>query len=155
MPTLSQLFEKVYAADLHLDYVNKLVSIKNLGNIECVKSLEKIPEDSLDCIIAADVLEHVDNPEKIYSELRRVARHGYIQSPSWYGEEIMYGEHVHKWVMLIRNKKLYYRTVWKTLQPFLPFDYVFHRLYKRFFFWRLVHAILDELLNIFTIRYKF
>jgi SAM-dependent methyltransferase len=101
------------------------------------------------------LFEHVDDPKRIYSELRRVSKHGYVQSPSWFNEEIMYGEHVHKWVMIVRKGELYSRSVWKSLRPILPFDYIFHRLYKRFFFWRLVHAILDELLNLFTARYYF
>lgn len=101
------------------------------------------------------VFEHIDDPKRVYSEMRRVSKHGYIQSPTWFNEEILYGEHLHKWVMIVRNGKLYYRPVWKSLRPLLPFDYIFHRLYKRFFLWRLVHAILDELLNPFTTRYYF
>lgn len=101
------------------------------------------------------VFEHIDDPKRVYSEMRRVSKHGYIQSPTWFNEEILYGEHLHKWVMIVRNGKLYYRPVWKSLRPLLPFDYIFHRLYKRFFLWRLLHAILDELLNPFTTRYCF
>jgi len=110
---------------------------------------------AFDFVTCYYLLEHVDDPKKIFLELRRVAKHGYIQSPSWFNEEIMYGEHVHKWVMIVRNGKLFYRPVWKSLGPILPFDYIFHRLYKRFFIWQLIHAILDELLNLFTIRYYF
>jgi len=101
------------------------------------------------------LFEHVDDPKKIYSEMKRVSRHGYVQSPSWFNEEIMYGEPVHKWVMIIRDGKLYFRPVWKSLRPILPIDYVFQRLYKRFFLWRLIHTTLDELLNVFTTRYYF
>ena len=101
------------------------------------------------------LLEHVDNPKKVFAELVRVAKHGYVQCPSWFGEEVMYGEIVHKWAMVLRNRRLYFRPVWKTMEPVLPLDYIFHRLYKRFFFWRLIHAMLDELLGIFTIRYCF
>lgn len=110
---------------------------------------------AFDFVTCYYLLEHVDDPVRIYSELRRVARHGYVQAPSWSNEEIMYGERVHKWVVMVRRGKLYYRPVWKSLSPLLPFDYIFHRLYRRFFLWRLIHSILDELLNLFTTRYYF
>lgn len=101
------------------------------------------------------LMEHVDDPEKLFAELTRVAKHGYIQSPSWFNEEIMYGEDVHQWVMIVKNGRLFFRPVWKTLKPVLPLEYIFQRLYKRFFSWRLIHAILDELFEMFTVKYTF
>jgi SAM-dependent methyltransferase len=101
------------------------------------------------------LFEHVDDPGKIYSEMRRVSRHGYVQNPSWFNEEIMYGEPVHKWVITVRDGRLCFRPVWKSLRPMLPIDYVFQRLYRRFFLWRLIHTILDESLNLFTTRHYY
>jgi SAM-dependent methyltransferase len=101
------------------------------------------------------LLEHVEDPKKVFAEMRRVSEHGYIQSPTWFNEEIMYGEDVHKWVLILKKQRLFYRSVWKTARPLLPLDYFCQRLYKKLFSWRLGHAILDELLHIFTVKYCF
>jgi len=110
---------------------------------------------AFDFVTCYYLLEHVDNPKKIFAELKRVAKHGYIQSPSWFNEEIMYGEPVHKWIVIVKNGRPLYKPVCKSLRPMLPFDYIFHKIYQRFFFWQVIHAILDELFNLFTTRYNF
>lgn len=133
----------------------KELETKGKPFVVCDAQFLPFKTQAFDFVTCYYLLEHVDNPKRIYSEMRRVARHGYVQSPSWFNEEIMYGEHVHKWVVTVKDGRLYYESVWKTLRPLLPADYVFHRIYKRFFLWQLIHTILDELLNLFTTRYFF
>ena len=55
------------------------------------------------------VLEHVANPCLAFHELKRVAFHGYIETPSWLMENIFGGSTPHKWVITKKNGKLYYR----------------------------------------------
>ena len=51
---------------------------------------EKLPfkDKSFDFVIAAHVLEHVPDPDKFLSELQRVARAGYIETPDAFMERI-------------------------------------------------------------------
>lgn len=63
--------------------------IDKFGNLDFVCSLEKIPRKagSYDAIICTEVLEHVENPEKVLKELKRVLKKNgklYITVPqSW------------------------------------------------------------------------
>jgi len=96
------------------------------------------------------LLEHVDDPVSMFRELRRVSEHGYIQCPSWVNE-IMYGEDVHKWIVVKREGKLYIKSL---VGKHLRLGFVFHRLYRTGG-WQVLHAVLDETLHLFTIRYEF
>lgn len=73
---------------------------------------ENLPfkDKAFDYVIAAHVLEHTPNPEKFLSELQRVAKSGYIETPDAFMERINpYKDHrlevtVRDDVLLIRKK---------------------------------------------------
>lgn len=47
-----------------------------------------------DFVHCSHVLEHADNPELLFRELRRVGKHGYVESPSWFlGERRIWTQH--------------------------------------------------------------
>lgn len=57
-----------------------------------------------DYVICCHVLEHVEHPATFLGELQRVARAGYIETPSLVGE-LLIPKASHKWVLLeIKNK---------------------------------------------------
>lgn len=61
---MSPRCRQIYAADLFLGPVRKMVALRGLKNVCLVESdnlAGEIPEGSLDGIVAADVLEHVDD----------------------------------------------------------------------------------------------
>lgn len=62
LPTLSKRAAAVYAVDLFTQYAGKLSSEMGLG-VRFVDSVSEIPDGSLSLIVAADVLEHIDNVE--------------------------------------------------------------------------------------------
>lgn len=98
------------------------------------------------------LLEHLDYPSKVMREIRRVSRHGYVQSPSWF-DEIVYGDEMHKWYMTSRDGELYMRPkVAGWLNP--CFGFLSHKLYRSHI-WRIMHAILDETLHLFTVSKVF
>jgi hypothetical protein len=84
--------------------------------------------------------------------LKRVSKHGYIQSPSWLNE-LLYGEKVHNWTVKKSHNQLYIKPIKKALPP-VRFGFIFHRLYKHQT-WRVIHAVLDEKLHLFTVKYDF
>ena len=71
-------------------------------------------DKEFDYAISNQVLEHVDNPLSFISEIQRVARQGYIETPSLIGE-YLFPKKSHKWVILdIDNKLVMYE---KALMP--------------------------------------
>ncbi len=60
---------------------------------------------SFDYVICSHVLEHVENPEQLISELMRVASRGYIETPSEVAERL-YGWPYHNWIINLINGQL-------------------------------------------------
>ena len=94
LPRLSQISTTVYATDICLDAAKKTVQYYGCKNVTLIppdQLLEAIPDKSLNAIIAADVLEHVDNLEEIIGIFRaKLAPHGsmIISGPT---ENVIYG----------------------------------------------------------------
>jgi len=107
-------------------------------------------------IHCSHVLEHVDKPKLLLGELKRVGRHGYIETPSWFTEIVIHGVKYHKWVIKKRGNKLYYqrpRRLRLGSWQLIPF-----RLNERLFgclIWGAFYYFLDRYSNIFTIRFYF
>lgn len=85
------------------------------GNIKIFKNQtfldadgENLPfkDKEFDYVICCHVLEHVENPIRFLSEQFRVARRGYIETPSLLGEYFAPRES-HKWIINEFNDKLY------------------------------------------------
>ncbi len=65
-------------------------------------------DQSFDYVITSHILEHVDDPLEFTSELSRVARAGYIESPSELGERI-FGWPFHRWIVRIEKDTIIMR----------------------------------------------
>jgi SAM-dependent methyltransferase len=61
---------------------------------------ENLPfkDQEFDYVICCHVLEHVEHPEKFLSELFRVGKRGYIETPSLLGE-YLFPRESHKWIL--------------------------------------------------------
>lgn len=70
LPTLAVNVKTVYANDLFPHYAKELCRRKGL-NVQFVDHLDQIEENSLDAIVAADVLEHVDDPSEFARKFHR------------------------------------------------------------------------------------
>jgi SAM-dependent methyltransferase len=107
---------------------------------------------AFDFVTSYYLIEHIDDPSTLIRELKRVSKHGYIQSPSWFNE-LLYGEKVHNWTIRKSRNRLYIKPIEKSLPP-IRFGFIFHRLYRNRA-WRVLHAVLDEKLHLFTVKYSF
>ncbi len=142
--------------DLHVEPVPDR-SMMNLvtGNkpfVLCSCYTLPFKDKAFDFVTSYYLIEHVDNPWRFFKELKRVSKHGYVQCPTWFNE-VLYGEDVHYWTITKHDNALYVRPIDKT-SPKLRFGFIFHRLYKTTT-WKIIHAILDEKLHLFTITYDF
>lgn len=62
-------------------------------------------DNEFDYVICNQVLEHVEDPDKFMKELTRVAKRGYIETPSILGE-FLFPKESHKWIVLLIDNKL-------------------------------------------------
>lgn len=69
---------------------------------------ENLPfkDKEFDYVICNQVLEHVENPARFLSEQFRVAKRGYLETPSFIGE-LLTTRDSHKWLINEFNNKLY------------------------------------------------
>ncbi len=109
-------------------------------------------DKAFDFVTSYYLIEHVDNPWRFFKELKRISKHGYVQCPTWFNE-FLYGEDVHYWIITKHNNTLYVKPIDKE-SPKLRFGFIFHKLYRTNT-WKIIHAILDEKLHLFTITYDF
>jgi len=70
LPTLALNVKTIYANDLFPQYAKELCRRKGL-KVEFVDHIDSIAENSLDAIVAADVLEHVDDPSEFARKFHR------------------------------------------------------------------------------------
>lgn len=101
---------------------------------------------SFDYVICSHVLEHVEDPAKLISELMRVASRGYIETPSEIAERL-YGWPYHNWIVnLIDNQLILQKKVSES-----QFGQLFHALAahdKNFTRFHLTHH------SLFLIQYE-
>lgn len=85
------------------------------GDIKTLKHQQFIQADGenlpfrnneFDYVICCQVLEHVDNPVQFLAEQFRVARKGFIETPSLIGE-YLFPKPSHKWILHELNDTLY------------------------------------------------
>ncbi len=85
------------------------------GDIKVLKKQQFINADGeslpfkdleFDYVICCHVLEHVEDPVKFLSELFRVGKRGYIETPSLLGE-YLFPRESHKWILHEKNDRLY------------------------------------------------
>ena len=73
-----------------------------------VADAERLPfrDGAFDFVVCSHLMEHVRHPERLASELQRVAARGYIETPSRIHERL-YGNPFHKWFVARDNGSLH------------------------------------------------
>jgi len=71
LPTLSKLFDKVILVDLEPSQSEIIIKEYNLTNCTIIQgNVFELSFENIDCIIAADVIEHFDNTHLILNKLK-------------------------------------------------------------------------------------
>ncbi|MDE0636273.1 MAG: methyltransferase domain-containing protein [Candidatus Poribacteria bacterium] len=103
-------------------------------------------DGAFDYVICSHVLEHVEDPNLLISELMRIAPRGYIETPSEIGERI-YGWHYHNWVVNLIDGRLVLQKNDKRTE----FGQLFHTLAAKDKYWRRFHIMHHRL---FLVQYE-
>jgi ubiquinone/menaquinone biosynthesis C-methylase UbiE len=82
-------------------------------------------DKSFDYVITSHILEHVADPHAFVAELVRVARGGYIETPSELFEKL-FGWQFHKWIVRVEGDTIVIRARMESS----PFGNFFHNLYS-------------------------
>ncbi|MGD9382167.1 MAG: methyltransferase domain-containing protein [Candidatus Thorarchaeota archaeon] len=76
-----------------------------------VCDMSMFTEDEFDFVNCTHVLEHLDDPFTAFNELMRVGKSGYIETPSFIAERMLFGSLNHKWaVVSFMNTTLFNRS---------------------------------------------
>ncbi len=112
------LVEKFIDCNFHRSDDSKMYSHQDL----IIASGEDMPfsDKEFDYVICCQVLEHSDNPEAFIKEHTRVARRGYMETPSFVGE-MLFPKESHKWVILEIDGKIVMYEKTKIPTNFMPF----------------------------------
>ncbi|MCB9359424.1 class I SAM-dependent methyltransferase [Candidatus Woesearchaeota archaeon] len=80
---------------------------KRIKNFKLVKDIYRLPfkNKQFDSVLCSHTIEHVDNPEKFYRELKRVGREIIIVIPPLYDLGAVLNVFEHKWIFLSLKKK--------------------------------------------------
>ena len=73
LPELNRRFDRVFAIDLFPDYAKALCERRAL-NTQFVATLDEIPDVDIDVIVAADVLEHLDDLPAFSANFARILK---------------------------------------------------------------------------------
>lgn len=103
-------------------------------------------DKTFDYVICSHVLEHVEDPNLLIAELTRVAKRGYIETPSEIGERI-YGWQYHNWMVNLIDGQLVLQKNCKNSQ----FGQLFHTLAVNDKYWKRFHITHHHL---FLIQYE-
>ncbi len=103
-------------------------------------------DGAFDYVICLHVLEHVEDPHLLLSEIMRVSSRGYIETPSEIGERI-YGWHYHNWIV----NRIDNRLVLQKNEKRAEFGQLFHTLAARDKYWRKFHITHH---NLFLVQYE-
>ena len=103
-------------------------------------------DGAFDYVICSHVLEHVEDPRQLIAELMRVAKRGYIETPSEIGERI-YGWHYHNWVVNLIDGRLILQKNDKNPE----FGKLFHTLAVKDKYWKRFHITHH---NLFLVQYE-
>ena len=69
----------------HVAFDVSRVTLKSLPGLRVQGDAERLPFKKVDVVVCADVLEHLQEPEKALEEIARVGKRAIIVVPNWYG----------------------------------------------------------------------
>ncbi len=122
------------------------IIVKDRPMVEADGQFLPFADGAFDYVICLHVLEHVEDPHLLLSEMMRVSSRGYIETPSEIGERL-YGWHYHNWVV----NRIDDRLVLQKNEKRAEFGQLFHTLAAKDKYWRKFHITHH---NLFLVQYE-
>lgn len=122
------------------------IIVKDRTMVEADGQFLPFADGAFDYVICLHVLEHVEDPHLLLSEMMRVSSRGYIETPSEIGERL-YGWHYHNWVV----NRIDDRLVLQENKKKAEFGQLFHTLAAKDKYWRKFHITHH---NLFLVQYE-
>jgi len=76
--------------------------VKDRPTVIADAQLLPFQNNSFDYILSIHILEHLDDPARLLEEIQRVAKRGYIETPSPF-TEMIFGHRFHKWFVYMKD----------------------------------------------------
>lgn len=99
-------------ADRYLEPTNhRSAKFKSDGKQVIICDICALPfiNEAFDYVVAAHILEHVENPIIACLELQRVAKSGYIETPTLMKDALFsWAKGMHKWHLLLQGNRLFF-----------------------------------------------
>lgn len=89
----------------------------NVNYVECLAEELPFRDREFDLAIARHVFEHVADPGRACREMMRVAKRGFIETPSYYNSYLS-DYPAHRWIVYVEEGKLIFEKKKYTLNPF-------------------------------------
>jgi SAM-dependent methyltransferase len=92
------------------------VQRKNRPFCNCDATALPFRDKSFDFVYCSHVAEHVDDIEKLFSEVQRVGKAGYIETPNYLFEQLV-GTTTHLWALWVEGNVLHAERKWMAGAP--------------------------------------
>jgi len=95
----------IYDADFASDLEFKLFDLPEMERklagrfVQCEIYHLPFASRSFAFVHSSNVLEHTENPERAFLELKRVGRHGFVETPSDFFEKVINHSPRHRWIV--------------------------------------------------------
>ncbi len=142
------------------DLSNNPIVRLGLRGTFCQVDIENLPfgDRQFDFLHCSNVLEHVPNPEKGYRELRRVGRHGYVECPSAFRENIICHTGAHRWIVaftengVVKSEPRQRRILGIRV---LPVTWIYSVLSRVRICWKVFEFVMQDCLGLMYVYTKF
>ena len=150
-PTLKKEFKNIVINDIRVPYVTTIDNTIEFKQFNVIEDYP-FPDNSFDFVFCSSVIEHIDQPEKMYAQIKRILRPGgyaFISFPPFYSPVGGHGfkpfHYLGERAAIKITNKIYHKNI-KSYATMYSRDYGTYGLYQR-----KISTTKKDLLKYFTI----
>ena len=147
LPSLSRIFKRVYGVEINRVKIARALHLVRLLNCKNVWIYEVEPRDkllvfkdkSMDCIIAADVLEHIPNLRDTLQSLKRILKDDGLLIVSIPTENLLY-KFAQKAMRIPAQKSQHVHNAKTVIETLKKEDFTIKEQHNLLFFFKILHC---------------